>query len=151
MAQTLTPVVWSVASISVRGLTIPVARVAVELFIDKIRPELDTGTETAWLDTGAPLSVVPYHIHHQRLLWRPIPGIQVTWAGQPCDLGRMDVWLPTDQPPQLRGPLSLLAKFPRGSPPGIRVPILLGLEFLLANQAELALPPPPGQGALLLP
>ena len=104
-----------------------------------------------WLDTGAPLSVIPFRIHQQGLSWQAIPGIRATWSGQRCDLGRIDVWLPTDQPPHLRGPLSLLAKFPRSDPPGDPVPVLLGLEFFLAHQAELQLLLPPRDGSILRP
>jgi hypothetical protein len=57
--------------------------------------------------------VVPFHVHDQRLAWQVIPGIKVTWAGQPCDLGRIDAWLAIQQPPYLRGLLALLAKFAR--------------------------------------
>jgi hypothetical protein len=45
----------------------------------------------------------------------------------------------------------LLAKFPKSDPPGDPVPALLGLEFLLAYQAEFHLPLPPQDGALRLP
>jgi hypothetical protein len=93
---------------------------------------------------------VPFHIHSQGLAWQDL-GVNTTWSGQPSSLGRIEVWLPTAQPPYLRGPLSLLAKFPQSDPPGPPVPILLGLEFLLAYQTELHLPCPPQQGALVLP
>jgi hypothetical protein len=65
--------------------------------------------DLCWLDTGAPLSVVPYYVHHQRLTWQPVPGIKTTWVGLACDLGRIDVWFATSTPPYLRGPFSLLA------------------------------------------
>jgi hypothetical protein len=94
---------------------------------------------------------VPFHVHHQRLAWQPIPGIRITWAGQPCDLGRIDVWLATEQPPHLRGPFVLLAKFPHSDPPGDLVPVLLGLKFFLTHQAELSLLLPPQHGAIRLP
>ena len=83
--------------------------------------------------------------------WQSIPGIKATWCGQPSDLGRIDFWLPVDQPSRLRGPMSLLAKFPHSDPPGDPVPVLLGLEFLLAHQSEFNLPLPPQQGLILLP
>jgi hypothetical protein len=53
--------------------------------------------EQCWIDTGAPLSIIPFHVHNQRLDWTPVAGVRVTWAGQPCNLGHIDVWLPTDQ------------------------------------------------------
>jgi hypothetical protein len=77
-------------------------------------------------------------------------GIKTTWAGQPCDLGRVDIWLPIEQPPFFRGPFSLLAKFPRQDPPGDPVPILFGLEFFLTHQAEFQLLVPPRSGAIRL-
>jgi hypothetical protein len=104
-----------------------------------------------WLDTSAPVSVVSFHVHHQRLAWQPIPGIKTTWAGQACDAGRVDMWLATSQSPYLRGPFSLLAKFPQSDPPGDLVPVLLGLEFFLAHQAEFQLFLPPQDGSILLP
>ena len=55
------------------------------------------------------------------------------------------------QPPYLRGPLSLLAKFARSDPPGPPVPVLLGLEFFLTHQAEFTLLLPPQHGIIRLP
>jgi hypothetical protein len=103
------------------------------------------------LDTGAPLSVVPFHVHNQRLTWQLIPGISVTWAAQPCDLGRIDVWFTTDQRPSLRGPYTLLAKFARSDPPGDLMPVLLGLEFFLTHQAEFSMFLPPHHSVISLP
>ena len=97
------------------------------------------------------MSVVPFHVHHQRLAWQAIPGIKTTWAGQPCALGRIHVWLPIDQSPYLRGPFSLLAKFPQSDPAGDLVPVLLGLEFFLAHQAEFQMLLPPQHGLIRLP
>jgi hypothetical protein len=94
--------------------------------------------------------VVPFHIHHQRLPWRPL-GVQATWAGQVCDLGAIDVWFATTDGATVRGPFSVVAKYARGDPPGDPVPVLLGLNFLLAYQASLALDPPPGHGRIELP
>jgi hypothetical protein len=94
---------------------------------------------------------VPFHIRNQRFTWHPIPGVKTSWSGQPCDLGRIDFWLTIDQPPYLRGPMSLLAKFARSDPPPPRVPVLLGLEFFLSHGAELQLPQPPRDGSILLP
>ena len=94
--------------------------------------------------------MVPFHVNNQRLAWQPIPGVKTTWPGQPCELGHIDFWLAIGQPPYLRGPMSLLAKFPQSDPPGPLVPILLGLEFFLAHQAEFRLPLPPQNGSILL-
>jgi hypothetical protein len=147
----MAPVEWVIRPVTVSGLTFAVARLEVRLYLPMASMGLPSVLQTAWLDTGAPLSVIPYHIHQKGLRWQPIPGVQATWSGQRCDLGRIDAWLPTDQPPYLHGPLALLAKFPRRDPPGDDVPILLGLEFFLAHQAEFQLFLPPQGGRILLP
>jgi hypothetical protein len=128
-----------------------VARLEVRLYLATASPSPPSVPRLAWLDTGAPLSVIPFHIHQQGLRWPSIPRIQATGAGQRCDLGRIDVWLPTDQPPHLHGPFSLLAKFPQSDPAGDDVPILLGLEFFLSHQAKLQLFPPPRDGSIPFP
>ncbi|MFI5461527.1 MAG: hypothetical protein ACHRXM_39580 [Isosphaerales bacterium] len=150
-ARARTPVEWLIRPISVRAISFPVARLVVYLYFGADPPGPETAKEACWLDTGAPLSVVPFNVHHQRLLWQPIPGVRTSWSGQSCDLGRVDFWLGTDQPPNLRGPMSLLAKFARSDPPGPLVPVLLGLEFFLAHRAEFQLFLPPRDGSILLP
>jgi hypothetical protein len=136
---------------SVCGVTLPVARLEVPLYLGPLPPSTQSPQDLCWLDTGAPISVIPFHVHHQRLTWQLLPGIKTTWAGQPCDLGRIDAWLATSSSPSLRGPFPLLAKFPRNDPPGNLVPVLLGLEFFLAHRAELQLFLPPQDGHILLP
>ncbi|MBI1915329.1 MAG: hypothetical protein HYS12_11410 [Planctomycetes bacterium] len=145
-----TPITWSVQQIPVGSRVLAVARLRLRLFFRSAPPRPRMRSERCWLDTGAPLSVIPFYIHHGRLSWQAT-GMQTTWAGQPCDLGEIDVWLPTRQRPTVRGPFPMLAKFPRSDPPGERVPVLLGLEFFLANQAGLLLGPPPQQGSIQLP
>jgi len=149
-ARARTPVEWLIRPISVRAISFSVARLVVPLYFGTDPPGPETATEACWLDTGAPLSVVPFNVHNHRLLWQPIPGVQTSWSGQPCDLGRVDFWLATDQPPYLRGPMSLLAKFARSDPPGPVIPVLLGLEFFLAHRAEFELFLPPQDGSILL-
>lgn len=155
MASPLAPITsavdWSILHVSVGPWTFPVARLKVPLYLGTRPPGPQSPRDLCWLDTGAPLSVVPFHVHHQRLAWQPMAGIRTTWAGQPCDMGRIDVWLATEQPPYLRGPLVLLAKFPHSDPPGDLVPVLLGLEFFLTHQAEFTLLPPPQHGVIGLP
>lgn len=150
-AQATAPVDWSILSLSVSQLTLPVARLKVPLYLGAPPPGPESPRDLCWLDTGAPLSVVPFHVHAQRLSWQPIPGIRITWAGQPCDLGRIDVWLTTEQPPYLRGPFSLLAKFAQSDPPGDLMPVLLGLEFFLAHRAEFTMLLPPQHSVISLP
>jgi hypothetical protein len=150
-ASATSAVDWLIRQVSLKNLPIPVARLKVPLYLGMPRPIPQSPRDLCWLDTGAPISGVPFHVHHQRLAWQPIPEIRITWAGQPCDLGRIDIWLQTEQPPFLRGPFALLAKFPQSDPPGDLVPVLLGLEFFLAHQAEFTLLPPPKRSLIRLP
>ena len=145
------PVEWHIQPANFQSLSFPVARLVVYLYFGTSPPGPQSARETCWLDTAAPLSIVPFHVHNRRLAWQPLPGIKTTWSGQRCDLGRLDFWLPTDQPPYLRGPMSLLAKFAHSDPPGPPVPVLLGLEFFLTHQAEFNLQLPPQHGVILLP
>jgi hypothetical protein len=130
--RTSTRVEWVIQPVVLSTVSFPVARLRIRLYLVNPPSHPESSFDIGWVDTGAPLSVVPFHVHWQRLLWQPIPGITTTWSGQPCDLGRIDCWLPTQQPPYLRGLFSLLAKFARSDPPGDPVPVLLGLEFLLS-------------------
>lgn len=127
------------------------ARLSFQLLARTILPARQVTSVDCWLDTGAPVSVIPFHVHDRRLLWQPVPGISTTWAGQRCVLGCVDVWLPTEQPPHIRGPFSLLAKFVQSDPPGAPVPLLLGLEFFLTHQAEFHMLLPPQHGLIQLP
>jgi hypothetical protein len=142
---------WWVHRVALGGRDVPLARLRVKLHVRSGFSNLPTSPEWCYLDTGAPVSVVPFHVHDQNLDWVPLPGVQTQWAGQPCDVGTLDVWLPTGRGKLLEGPFPMLAKFPRSDPPGNRVPILLGLEFFLAHRAYLALTPPPGRGGLRIP
>jgi hypothetical protein len=151
LASATSAVDWSILQVSLSHLTLPVARLKVPLYLGTPPVSPQSPRDLCWLDTGAPVSIIPFHVHHQRLAWQPIPGITTSWAGQPCDLGRIDVWLSTEQQPYLRGPFALLAKFPRSDPLGDLVPVLLGLEFFLTHQAEFTLLLPPQRGVIRLP
>jgi hypothetical protein len=142
---------WSFLNVSISNWTLPVARLEGPLYLGTLPPGPQSQRDLCWLDTGAPLSVVPFHVHHQCLAWKLIPGIRTTWAGQPCALGHIDAWLATEQPPYLRGPIPLWAKFPHSDPPGDLAPVLLGLEFFLTHQVELTLLLPPQHGVIRLP
>ncbi len=128
-ARTTSVVEWVIQPISVSGLTFSVARLQVPLYFATDPGGTPSLWQMAWLDTGAPLSVIPFCVQQQGLRWQTLPGVRASWAGQRCDVGRIDIWLPTDQPPHVRGPFPLLAKFPQTDPPGDPVPVLLGLEF----------------------
>jgi hypothetical protein len=150
-APTSTVFSWWIRTAQIGGTAIPVARLRSPLFFRTLQAGITPAFQWCWLDTAAPLSVVPFRVYHQKLAWQPIPGVQMTWAGQPCALGRADIWVPTKDGSGLRGPFPLLAKFPLSDPPGSPTPILLGLEFLLASRASFMLWPPPQQGILEIP
>lgn len=112
------------------------------------------------LDTGAPLSVVPLHVHQARdLNWQPLPGAWppglTTWSGVPCTLGIIDVWLPLSGDAQLRGPLRFIAKFAQATPAYLpaNVPVLLGLNFLAEQRTDNSFQchTAPQAGSILLP
>jgi hypothetical protein len=101
------------------------------------------------VDSGAPLSVIPFRLH-QHLEWQSL-GYPTTWHSISCTLGTIEVWLPNENYTALRGPRTMIAKFPDSDPPGKPLPILLGLEFFWSNQANPTLWPPSGKGAIRIP
>jgi hypothetical protein len=145
---TSTTVDWSVRSVRLAGLVVPVARLHIALFLAPLSPGGAPFLEWALLDTGAPLSVIPFAVHRQGVAWRPLPGVATTWAGQACALGQVEIWLPDAATGVLRGPFGMLAKFATSDPPGHPPPVLLGLEFLVTHHAVVGLPPPPGRGEI---
>jgi hypothetical protein len=150
-SSTTTAIAWRIRTVALRNLSFPSARLSLEVYGRTVLPARHVTSLDCWLDTGAPLSAIPFYVHNQRLLWHPLPGIATTWMGQRCDLGRVDIWLPTDQPPYSRGPFSLLAKFAQSDPPGPQIPVLLGLELFLAYRAEFTLHLPPQHSFIRLP
>jgi hypothetical protein len=140
---------WSVSTHSAAGISIPVGRIHVALFFPSLIPAQRFVLEDAWVDTGAPLTVIPHHIHHRRIAWKDL-GAQTYWGQQVCDLGEIELWL-HDRQGGLQGPFTLIAKFARSDPPGDPVPVLLGLQCLIAIPATLWLPPPPRDGEIRLP
>ncbi len=84
------------------------------------------------IDTGAPLSFVPYWAHSAHSFdWTDL-AIATTAFGSPCRLGKIEVLL-TDASSQPIGPFELLAKFalqPASLPGGKKLPLLVGLHFL---------------------
>lgn len=90
------------------------------------------------VDTGAPLSIVPYEIWQARnLKWASVSAslhgsggaAALTWQGVPCALGEMRV--------ELAGPRVFVAKFGlQRTPP---CDVILGMNFLVDNDLELVL------------
>ena len=150
-AQARSRVIWSIQRLAVGGRYLDVARLRIKLHLRAIITGQQTVSEWCWLDTGAPFSIIPLAMHSGRLAWQPLAGMQTRWAGQACDLGVIDVWLPAGTRKGAAGPFPMLAKFARSDPPGGPLPILLGLEFLLTHQAHLNLRPPPTGGVIRIP
>ena len=96
------------------------------------------------LDSGAPMSVVPFSFQQTYDLdWQIVsdPSLpRAHWFDVECDIGQIDVWLP-DNTGSMAGPFTLVAKFPRATPralrgPHMHVPILLGLNFITDVHGE---------------
>jgi hypothetical protein len=149
-APSTVAVFWDVQTVQTAVLSFPVARLRIPLLLSLAGSPPSRTSEAAWLDAGAPLSVIPFYVHNQRLLWRPV-GVRTTWAGQICDLGQIDFWFWDPQISSALGPYVLLAKFAQSDPPGTPAPVLLGLEFFLIYRASLNLPPPPQDGVIQVP
>lgn len=77
----LAPVAWSIMHVSVSGVTLPEAQLEIPLHLGVPPPGPQSPRDLCWLDTGAPVSVVPFHVHHQRLAWQAIPGIKPPGPG----------------------------------------------------------------------
>jgi hypothetical protein len=140
------------------GITIPALRLWVELaFTRQIPPPLP---RKCLLDTGAPLSVIPYAVHHTHSFsWQPLsgpwpPGF-TSWLGVPCIVGLIDVWVPVAEAPFLNGPWKCIAKFAQATPANMptNLPILLGLNFLADHQAGVSIQSYqiPNAGSIFLP
>jgi hypothetical protein len=125
-----------------------VARLELKLYLPPNLPNVPLLFTSAWLDTGAPLSVIPRHVQNRGLRWQALPGIRTNWLGQPCDLGTIDVWLRDRSTMAMCGPFAMLAKFPRRDPPRLIIPVLLGLHFVLTHQGTFQMPPYPASGDL---
>ena len=105
----------------------------------------------AFVDPGAPFSVIPYSLWHGRRIWwaplgrqliregRPSRG-GLLWQGVRCDLGTTDIHL-LDLDTGIRtGPHRVVAKFARQRlPPAIEHSAILGMSFLADNDIQLVL------------
>ncbi len=105
----------------------------------------------AFVDPGAPFSVIPYSLWHgRRIHWTALgthlmragrPATEgLLWQGVPCDLGTTDVYL-LDLDAEIRtGPHRLVAKFARQRVPlAIENSAILGMSFLGDNDIRLVL------------
>jgi hypothetical protein len=104
------------------------------------------------VDTGAPFSVLPYSLWHDRsIAWTPL-GSQLTqlasqttetleWQGTPCDLGEAALHLVDLQTQVQAGPFLVVAKFPRQpqARSNLETIALLGMNFLTDNFLRLLL------------
>jgi hypothetical protein len=150
-ASTVVEVKWLVRTLSLGGKVIQVARLRIDMLLPLVQLSAPRIAQGAWLDTGAPLSVVPWHVQQRGIGWQPDGSVQTTWMGQPSAMGHMDVWLADRSSGGLCGPFVLRAKFPFADPPGLPFPILIGLEFMLTHGVSFSLDPPPGSGVLRFP
>jgi hypothetical protein len=80
-ARAISPVNWVIQPVAVGRLTLTVARLQGHLYLAMASTGPPSVLQPAWLGTGAPLSVIPYHVHQQGLRWQPIPGVQATRSG----------------------------------------------------------------------
>src|SRR5262245_60980997 len=135
------PIESAAAVHSAHGFSVSTIRLWVKLSFERhTGPPLECN---CLLDSGAPLSLVPFAVHNaESFVWQPVPGpwpLALTrWLGVPCEIGEMDVWLPTTVSPHLRGPFRFIAKFALATPPSApsNMPILLGLNFLADHLAD---------------
>jgi hypothetical protein len=108
------------------------------------------------LATEEPLSVIlPSISDPLDLVWRPEPGWAgpvPDWRGIPCQVGRVEMWLPLEGTFLLR-PFSLLALLPNHDPPEWLPYVLLGVQFLQENRAVVRLDcgQTPAAGSLTIP
>ena len=107
----------AVHEITVGGVTIQVAR----LLISPCFPFVGLGSfalpRACWLDSGAPISVIPFRVHHRRLPWQSL-GVQATWSTPGLRPRPSRGLVQRGASCSMAGPFSLLAKFPRNDPPG---------------------------------
>ena len=127
------------------------------------------GHEVAYscvVDSGAPFSVVPYSLWHDRMLqWQPL-GTQLTrngnvvpnaldWLGATCHLGATRVFLLHPVGGMKAGPLLVVGKFAQSRQVRTEYELtaILGLNFLTDNFSRLELNAGSGQlgGTFLVP
>lgn len=63
----------------------------------------------------------------------------MTWLGIRCHVGRVTMWLPSEEIPGQMRPFSLLTLFPQQDVPDAPPFIQLGVQFLLEYQVQVVL------------
>lgn len=121
-----------------------------------------TGTTVdydCFVDIGAPFSVLPYSLwHDRRVQWRklgsiltlvgssprPVPDA-LEWQGAPCDLGETEVYLIDTVSRVQTGPHRVVGKFVRQRMRSdLEFAAILGVNFEIDNNIQLVLPGPAG-------
>jgi hypothetical protein len=132
-----------------QGILVRAVRSCVEL--ELVTADGSTVGRLALVDSGAPLSVLPYTLwHEQGIAWqalgntlfrddKPDPAA-LTWRGIPCQLGETQVRI-VDWAKEVRSsPLRLRAKLPlRKGASNWESQTILGFDFLVANATTLTL------------
>ncbi len=110
-----------------------------------------------FLATGEPLSVIPRPFQQSLAFvirpdtaWR---GQAQTWRGVPCRIGRVSLWVPSEETAGLLRELSLLALLPRHEVEEVPPYVLLGTQFLIEHRAQVVLDGsvPGAVGKLVIP
>jgi hypothetical protein len=95
------------------------------------------------LATGEPLSVILPNIRNRLdLEITPAPGWKgqaPTWLGTPCHVGRVTLWLPTQETLGQSRPFSLLTLLPQQDVPDATPFVQLGVQFLLEYHVQVVL------------
>ena len=95
------------------------------------------------LATGEPLSIIP-RTTRDGLDPEIIPapgwkGLAPTWMGVPCHVGRVTLWLPTQETLVPFRPFSMLTLLPQHDVPDASPFIQLGVQFLLEYHVQVVL------------
>lgn len=94
------------------------------------------------LATEEPLSVIlPYIRNRLNLEITPAQGwrrLALTWLGIPCHVGRVTMWLTSQETPGRPLPFSLLTLLPQQDVPDVPF-IQLGVRFLLEHKVQVVL------------
>ena len=147
-----TPVKWSIRPVSLCAITFPVARLVVPLFFGTEPPDPATAPESPAGWTQALRS--PW-FHFTSITSASCLATDPRRADElvrPTVRSGSHRFLARDRPAALSSRSHVVARqVPRSNPPGDPVPVLLGLEFFLAHQAELQLPLPPSDGSIVFP